>query len=149
PAKVGGTSHIPIASLRLKMIREGMEDYEYLKLLADSGDVAMADAEAAALSPHSWQNQTDPAAIDAARHRIAVRIEPLTGQTPMDSGGTGGNAPADGTGGNGGGGSHGCSYAAGVRPIVTPLSLVLVALGVLGWMRRRRQQRAGGAAARR
>jgi len=30
---IGGTRHIPIASLRLKMIREGMEDYEYLKMM--------------------------------------------------------------------------------------------------------------------
>jgi hypothetical protein len=29
---IGGTSHIPVASLRLKMIREGLEDYEYLTL---------------------------------------------------------------------------------------------------------------------
>src|SRR5206468_10330843 len=29
PAKIGGTSHVPIASLRIKLIREGMEDYEY------------------------------------------------------------------------------------------------------------------------
>jgi hypothetical protein len=27
---IGGKSHIPIASYRLKMIREGLEDYEYL-----------------------------------------------------------------------------------------------------------------------
>jgi hypothetical protein len=29
---IGGTSHIPVASYRLKMIREGLEDYEYLSL---------------------------------------------------------------------------------------------------------------------
>ena len=29
---IGGNSHIPVASLRLKMLREGLEDYEYLKL---------------------------------------------------------------------------------------------------------------------
>jgi len=29
---IGGRSHIPLASLRLKMIREGLEDYEYLTL---------------------------------------------------------------------------------------------------------------------
>ena len=41
PAKIGGTTHVPVASIRLKMIREGMEDYEYLKLLADAGDEAL------------------------------------------------------------------------------------------------------------
>src|SRR5579884_2507793 len=30
PDKIGGTTHIPIPSIRLKMLREGIEDYEYL-----------------------------------------------------------------------------------------------------------------------
>jgi len=30
PDKIGGTTHIPIASIRMKMLREGIEDYEYL-----------------------------------------------------------------------------------------------------------------------
>ena len=103
PAKIGGTSHIPIASLRMKMIREGMEDYEYLKALADAGDPTMADTEAAALSPSAYTNMADPALIDAARHRIALRIEALTGQTPPAMGGdTGSSGPQD-TGGSAGG----------------------------------------------
>ena len=92
PAKIGGTTQIPIASLRLKMIREGMEDYEYFKALADAGDAAMADREAAALSPTAYQSTADPAQIDAARHRIALRIEALTGQTPPPMGGPGAGA---------------------------------------------------------
>lgn len=32
PDYIGGSKHIPIESIRLKLIREGMEDYEYLKL---------------------------------------------------------------------------------------------------------------------
>jgi len=32
PSKIGGATHIPIASIRLDLMREGMEDYEYLKL---------------------------------------------------------------------------------------------------------------------
>jgi uncharacterized protein (TIGR03437 family) len=32
PNTIGGTSHIPIPSIRLKMVREGIEDFEYLKL---------------------------------------------------------------------------------------------------------------------
>lgn len=30
PDKIGGTTHIPISSIRMKMLREGIEDYEYL-----------------------------------------------------------------------------------------------------------------------
>jgi hypothetical protein len=33
PDKIGGTKHIPIPSIRLKMLREGIEDYEYLTLV--------------------------------------------------------------------------------------------------------------------
>ena len=37
PETIGGTTHIPIASIRLKMIREGMEDYEYFRILEKAG----------------------------------------------------------------------------------------------------------------
>ena len=163
PARIGGTSHVPLASLRLKMIREGQEDYEYLKALADAGDPAMADAEAAALSPQAWQNATDPALVDAARHRIALRIEQLTGQTPPPMGGSGGGGGTGGGGGGMGGGgggdvqvggtssngapapttpanpAHGgCSLAQGRLPVVTPLTLALLAAVSLLVGRRRR-----------
>jgi glycosyl hydrolase family 123 len=155
PAKIGGTSHVPIASLRMKLIRDGQEDYEYLKLLADAGDPAMADAEAAALSPHAYQNELDPAKIDASRHRMALRIEQLTGQTPptMGGGGSGGGGGGGNTsGGSGGNGaappttgapgpapsSHlGCSAVHGRRPLVTPFSVALVA--ALGFALARRR----------
>jgi hypothetical protein len=43
PDTIGGKSHIPIESIRLKLIREGLEDYEYLILLArHSGSKAVA-----------------------------------------------------------------------------------------------------------
>ncbi len=158
PAKIGGTSQIPIASLRLKMIREGMEDYEYLKALADAGDPAMADAMAAKLSPTAYQNAKDPAAIDAVRHQIALRIEQLTGQTPPpmsdngSAGGTGGNGatdtgapqdpasapaapPAPASSGHGG-----CSVALGQPASAAPLGFVLL-LAIALRARRRRARR--------
>jgi hypothetical protein len=36
PDRIGGTSHIPIPSIRVKMLREGIEDFEYLKLVETS-----------------------------------------------------------------------------------------------------------------
>ena len=107
PAKIGGTTHVPIASLRVKLIREGMEDYEYLKALADAGDPTMADTEAAGLSPKAYQNMSDAAQIDNARHRIALRIEQLTGQTPPPMGGTGAGGGGQNSGGNGSSGGSG------------------------------------------
>ena len=34
PDRIGGRTGIPVESIRLKLIREGLEDYEYLALLA-------------------------------------------------------------------------------------------------------------------
>jgi glycosyl hydrolase family 123 len=80
PAQIGGATHIPVASIRLKMIREGMEDYEYLKLLAAAGDPQLARQLAAQLFPNGW---TQPAIADLyqARDRIARRIVEL--RTPV------------------------------------------------------------------
>lgn len=33
PDKIGGTKHIPISSIRMKLLREGIEDYDYLTLV--------------------------------------------------------------------------------------------------------------------
>ncbi|MGC3996712.1 MAG: sugar-binding protein [Anaeromyxobacter sp.] len=77
PAKIGGTTHIPVASIRLALIREGMEDFEYLKLLSDLGDRAMAQREALALFPTAYQTEQSPDALLAARARIAQRIVAL------------------------------------------------------------------------
>ena len=77
PARIGGTTQIPVASIRLKMIREGMEDYEYLKLLSDLGDPATARAEAQALFPDAYRTEQSPGALMAARDRIARRIVAL------------------------------------------------------------------------
>jgi hypothetical protein len=77
PARIGGKTHIPIASLRLKMIREGMEDYEYLKALSDAGDPQLARDLASALFPNGWTEPTVDALL-AARRTIAERIVALT-----------------------------------------------------------------------
>jgi hypothetical protein len=133
----------------MKLIREGMEDYEYFKALADAGDPAMADAEAEGLSPSAYNNMNDPAAIDAARHRMALRIEQLTGKTPPPMGdttsgsatgdtGTGGNgattgdsSPAPAASGGSSGGGGGCAFAAGSAPSWAELLLLALAAALL------------------
>jgi Carbohydrate family 9 binding domain-like/Domain of unknown function (DUF4091) len=82
PAKIGGTTHVPVASMRLKLIREGMEDFEYLKLLSALGDAAMAQREAQTLFPSAYQTEADPDALMAARARIAQRIVDLKNGVP-------------------------------------------------------------------
>jgi hypothetical protein len=59
PARIGGRTDVPVESLRLKLIRDGLEDYEYLKLLAAAGgrDEAHGWAERVA-APASWAERT-------------------------------------------------------------------------------------------
>jgi len=75
--RIAGKTEIPVASLRLKMIREGMEDFEYLKALSDAGDPEFAHAVANALFPDAWTEPTVDALL-AARRAIAERIVALT-----------------------------------------------------------------------
>jgi len=65
--------NIPIASIRLALMRDAEEDYEYLHLLA-AHDPARADAIAAriARTPRDWD--ADSRALLAARHALAVAI---------------------------------------------------------------------------
>jgi hypothetical protein len=74
PDRIGGSSHIPVASIRLKMIREGMEDYEYLKLLADLGHADEARAIARDLFPNAFATEVAPEKVMAAREALAMAI---------------------------------------------------------------------------
>ncbi len=123
PARIGGTTHIPVASIRLAMIREGMEDYEYLALLSRSGGDADARAIADRLFPNAYSTEIDPAALMAAREEIASRIVALgaTGSaTTALSGGTPAGAPG------GAPSAGGCSAGrSGAGSLLAPLAAVL------------------------
>jgi hypothetical protein len=69
---IGGTHDIPIASIRLKLIREGLEDYEYLKLDAALGGNATGFANA--IFPNSTTVPTN-VALMSQREAIARDIE--------------------------------------------------------------------------
>lgn len=43
PGTIGGATQIPLESVRLKLIREGLEDYEYFALLSNLTDRSTAD----------------------------------------------------------------------------------------------------------
>jgi Glycoside hydrolase 123, catalytic domain/Glycoside hydrolase 123 N-terminal domain len=77
PAKIGGQTDIPVASIRLKMIREGMEDYEYLLLAAQKAPDAVA-AIVSGLFPAAYQTEQDPAQVMAARKQLASIILGVT-----------------------------------------------------------------------
>lgn len=76
--QLGGTHDIPIESIRLKMLREGREDYEYLKMLSDRGDDAWAQSVVNNLvtNTYTWNNsESDLYAVRSAlANRIAVSL---------------------------------------------------------------------------
>jgi hypothetical protein len=74
PGRLGGGGHQPVASLRLKHLRDGLEDYEYLRLLARLGDAAGAEALAARLAPTAHQVSREPAVWEQVRSELARRL---------------------------------------------------------------------------
>jgi hypothetical protein len=78
PSRIGGTTDIPLPSIRLKLIREGMEDYEYLVILEQAAGRAEAEAFVRELFADAWSTTaTTPEQLYGARARIAERIEEL------------------------------------------------------------------------
>ena len=59
----------PVASMRLKALRDGLEDYEYLVL---AGEAGAAKAASIASSWTKWE--TDPAKVLAAREELAKAV---------------------------------------------------------------------------
>ncbi len=86
-ARIGGTTDIPVASIRLKMIREGMEDYEYLKLLADAGHADEARTIARTLFTDAYSTDVPPEKLMAAREAIAMKILAANGKSVAGMGG--------------------------------------------------------------
>jgi hypothetical protein len=73
-AKIGGHTEIPVESLRLKGIRDGMEDYELLNLAKKLGAGEQAKAIAQGVFPKTYQATSSPAAVDEARAQLAGLI---------------------------------------------------------------------------
>ena len=61
PDRIGGRTDIPVESIRLKLIREGMEDYEYLALLArlDGRHAADQYADRIVQKAYSWESRPE------------------------------------------------------------------------------------------
>jgi hypothetical protein len=79
---IGGIHNIPIESIRLKMIREGYEDYEYFKLLKDLGDDAFAKNETSNLVNNTYNFSHNPDELYASREAVALRILNVLGNPP-------------------------------------------------------------------
>jgi uncharacterized protein (TIGR03382 family) len=74
PAKIGGLTEIPVESLRMKMIRDGMEDHELLALAGRLGLADQARQISRAVYAVTYQSTAAPAVLDSARSQLATLI---------------------------------------------------------------------------
>ena len=75
PRHIGGTTDIPIESIRLKLIREGLEDYEYLALLADRGLLDAADGAVTRMATAVYQWNKDPKILYLVRRELGEALD--------------------------------------------------------------------------
>ena len=79
PDRIGGRQPIPVESLRLKLIRDGYEDYEYLRFLERHGQGADAAEVANALFPTAFAAERSDEEIQRARLRLAQLVQAVVG----------------------------------------------------------------------
>ena len=75
PDRIGGKTPIPVGSIRLALVREGLEDYEYLALHEARFGRAQTVAIAASIAPRTFEWQHDGTRLYAARHQLAVDLD--------------------------------------------------------------------------
>ena len=78
-----------VASMRLKWLRDGVEDYDYVQILKDLGkaDLAMEITRSVGAD---WTNWTrDPNAIEAARQKLGDAIDQIKSTSPATTGPSG------------------------------------------------------------
>ncbi|MBZ0271080.1 DUF4091 domain-containing protein [bacterium] len=80
--RIGGTTDIPVASLRMKYMRESMEDYEYLHILDERGDGDWVDGVVRTVAPKTFQWERDWRAMLGWRERVAKKILGTLDETP-------------------------------------------------------------------
>ncbi len=71
---VGGKHHVPLSSIRLELIREGLEDYELLRLAERQGEGAFARERAASFIRRADEFASDPARLLAAREAVGDHL---------------------------------------------------------------------------
>jgi hypothetical protein len=71
-----------VASMRLKWLRDGVEDYDYVQILKELGKADQAMQIARSVGP-DWTNWTrDPNAIEAAHQKLGEAINQLRSAAP-------------------------------------------------------------------
>lgn len=79
PGVIGGTSHIPIESIRLKLIREGLEDYEYLLMLSKLEGSKHVHELINGLVRNTYDFDHDPQKLYAIRESIGRELSKAGG----------------------------------------------------------------------
>jgi len=74
PDVIGGRAHIPVESIRLKLIREGLEDYEYLALLAKLRGVKAAAQPVDSFIRNAYDFDQDPQKLYSAREEMGRQL---------------------------------------------------------------------------
>jgi hypothetical protein len=74
PQRLGTKEHQPVVSLRLKHIRDGLEDYEYLHLLAQLGGAEPARAFARQLARSGYEIEQDVEKWVQVRHDLTALL---------------------------------------------------------------------------
>ncbi len=64
----------PVTSIRLKILREGLEDYEYFTILEEKGEHEFVKEIIDSISPEWWNYTRDPRVLLEARERMAKKI---------------------------------------------------------------------------
>jgi len=64
----------PVPSIRLKTLRDAMEDWEYFAILEKLAGRAEVNRIVSSVAPHWWATSEVPAAIEAAREALANEI---------------------------------------------------------------------------
>lgn len=70
PAQIGGSHHVPLESVRLKLIREGMEDYEYMVAAKSRGGDVDKIVEKLVSNVFTWVD--DPDLLFTLRSKLAA-----------------------------------------------------------------------------
>jgi len=78
PKIIGGTTHIPIESMRLKLIREGLEDYEYFTMLAKLKSPAVVTDSINGVLRSTFDFDQDPKKLYSVRDSMGREIHKLS-----------------------------------------------------------------------
>ncbi len=76
--KIGGSRPVPVASIRLKLIRDGMEDYEYLHALDKAGEASFAVEVSHDFIQNVLTFYNNPDGLTAAREKLGNRLHALS-----------------------------------------------------------------------